>query len=185
MPITSNEEVKADTEITTLRFDVPQLVDDATIYEFLNTTLATDSIRQESCDAIIAREYYPIFSDKSEAIGILRRIKNISLVNIDFMYKQSLYVPQFELKKENFKTEKRLIAPDTCNMQDREYWRNIRKQFGSFCSISLPLFSEDREMVVIRLSYSCGSLCGYGGIYVFKKEDDIWKPFTAIDQWMS
>jgi hypothetical protein len=101
------------------------------------------------------------------------------------MYKQSLYGPQFELKKEKFKTEKRLIAPDTCNIQDREYWRNISKQFGSFCSISLPLFSEDRETAVIRLSYSCGSLCGYGGIYVFKKENGVCKPFTVIDQWIS
>lgn len=96
IPITSNEEVEDDIETTTLRFDAPQFVDDATIYEFLNTVLATDSIRLESGNAIIAREYYPIFSDKSEAIRILRRIKNISLANIDFMYKQSLYGPQFE-----------------------------------------------------------------------------------------
>jgi hypothetical protein len=78
IPITSNEEVEDDIETTTLRFDAPQLVDDATIYAFLNTAIGSDSLNLKLCNAIIAREYYPIFSDKSEAIRILRRIKNIS-----------------------------------------------------------------------------------------------------------
>lgn len=118
-PITSNEEVETDIEITTLRFDAPQLVDDATVYAFLNTAIGSDSLNLKLCNAIVAREYYPIFSDKSEAIGILRHIKDLSTIDVNFMYQQSLYSPMFELKKEKLKTEKRLIVPDTCEIFDK------------------------------------------------------------------
>lgn len=185
--VSKTEEAEADIETTTLRFDAPQLVDDATIYAFLNTTIASDSLNLKLCNAIVAREYYPIFSNKNEAIRILRNIKGLSTADIDYMYQQSLYSPRFELKKEKLKTEKHLITPDTCDIFDKNknYWHNIRQQFGSFCSISLPLFSKDRKTVLIGYLYSCGGLCGDGGYYVFRKENEIWTLVSILEEWVS
>lgn len=185
IPITSNEEVETDIEINTLRFDAQQLVDDTTIYEFLNTAIESDSLNLKLCNAIVAREYYPLFSDRSEATRILRNIKGLSTADIDFMYQQSLYSPKFELKKEKLKTEKGLKIPDACNIQDKAYWCHISKQFGSFCNISLPLFSEDRETALISYSYNCGVLCGHGGYYVFRKENTTWTLVSVLEEWVS
>lgn len=185
-PITSNEEIETDIEITTLRFDAQQLVDDTTIYEFLNTAIESDSLNLKLCNAIVAREYYPLFSDRSEATRILRNIKGLSTTDIDFIYQQSLYSPKFELKKEKLKTEKRLIVPDSCEIFDKNknYWHNVQQQFGSFCSISLPLFSTDRKTVLISYSYRCGGLCGDGGYYVFRKENAAWTLASVLEEWV-
>ncbi len=183
--VTLRGEIEVDT--ITLRFDAPQLVDDATIYAFLNTTIGSDSLNLNLCNAIVAREYYPLFSERSEATRILRKIKGLSTSDIDFMYQQSLYSPKFELKKEKLKTEKRLIVPDTCEIFDKNknYWHNILQQFGSFCSISLPLFSTDRKTVLISYSYNCGALCGHGGYYVFRKENTTWTLVSVLEEWVS
>ena len=51
---------------------------------------------------------------------------------------------------------------------------------------SIPLFSINRNYVIVQREYYCGSLCAYGGIYIYKKiTDKKWQRITAINTWVS
>ena len=52
-------------------------------------------------------------------------------------------------------------------------------------SISAPLFSIDKETIIIRISYFCGGLCGHGGTYVYKKEKKTWRLKLTLEEWIS
>ena len=51
---------------------------------------------------------------------------------------------------------------------------------------SVPLFSVDKNYVVVRKTYYCGSLCAYFGYYIYRKKDkDNWEFMTCINCGMS
>jgi hypothetical protein len=51
---------------------------------------------------------------------------------------------------------------------------------------SVPLFSLDKNYVIIRRQYYCGSLCAYGGFYIYKKiNKGKWKYITSVNTWIS
>jgi len=51
---------------------------------------------------------------------------------------------------------------------------------------SIPLFSLDRNYVIIYRSYHCGSLCAYGGYYVYRRIDkNNWVFVTSVNTWIS
>ena len=51
---------------------------------------------------------------------------------------------------------------------------------------SVPLFSVDKNYVVVRKTYYCGSLCAYFGYYIYRKIDkDNWEFVTCINCGMS
>ncbi|MFP9112614.1 hypothetical protein ACLI1A_01645 [Flavobacterium sp. RHBU_3] len=164
-----------------------QLVDDNTIYDFLNAAITTDTLNLRLCNTIIGQNHIFIFIDKAEANYILRTAKVFTAEDREYIYKQSLYSTQFKINKLKLKTDKNIIIPETCDINEgnKDYWHNIRKQFGSFCSLSMPLFSKDKQTVVLRYSYSCGMLCAHGGYYVFRKENNTWTLTTILNKWVS
>ncbi|MFT4224336.1 hypothetical protein [Dysgonomonas sp.] len=51
---------------------------------------------------------------------------------------------------------------------------------------SIPLFSLDKKYVIIHKQFYCGSLCAYGGYYLYRKVDeDNWEYVTTIHGWVS
>ena len=51
---------------------------------------------------------------------------------------------------------------------------------------SVPLFSVDKNYVVVRKTYYCGSLCAYFGYYIYRKKDKVnWEFVTCINCGMS
>ena len=52
-------------------------------------------------------------------------------------------------------------------------------------SISLPILSADNQTAVMQIDTHCGMLCGYGYIYIFKKENGKWKVVEKIQKWIS
>ena len=50
---------------------------------------------------------------------------------------------------------------------------------------TIPLFSVDKQTVIIMKEFYCGDLCAYGGTYIYKKSGDKWKLFAALNKWMS
>ncbi len=45
---------------------------------------------------------------------------------------------------------------------------------------SLPLFSLDRNYVVIHKSYYCGELCGYFGYYIYRRKGEGWEYIGCV-----
>ena len=51
---------------------------------------------------------------------------------------------------------------------------------------SIPLFSVDKNYVIIHRQYYCGSLCAHGGYYVYRRLDNNkWEYVTAVNTWIS
>jgi len=51
---------------------------------------------------------------------------------------------------------------------------------------SIPLFSLDRNYVIISKEYYCGSECAYGGIFVYRRiNENIWVFVTSVVTWVS
>ena len=51
---------------------------------------------------------------------------------------------------------------------------------------SIPLFSIDKNYVIIERFYYCGTECAYGGYYVYKRLDNNnWKYITIVHSWIS
>jgi hypothetical protein len=52
-------------------------------------------------------------------------------------------------------------------------------------SISVPLFTINNEIVIISFSYYCDGLCGFGGTFVYKKENGTWQKKLTLKEWIS
>lgn len=51
---------------------------------------------------------------------------------------------------------------------------------------SIPLFSADKNYVIVRRQYYCGYLCAYGGYYVYRRlGNNKWEYITAVNTWAS
>ena len=51
---------------------------------------------------------------------------------------------------------------------------------------SIPLFSKSKNIVIINKVFGCGSLCAYGGYYIYEKTDNnSWRLLKVINSWMS
>lgn len=152
-----------------------KLVDDATIYELINSCMTIDTAYFRKSDIIVGREFLPIFSNKEE---ILQADSIFKKEDVDFIYEQARYGPLFKIDQRKLKQEKAVILPDTCDVFGKDhkvYWENIHKQYPSFTTVSMPLFSRDHKTAIISLSYYCGMMCGYSGKYIYKKRTSKWQ----------
>ena len=51
---------------------------------------------------------------------------------------------------------------------------------------SLPLFSKNKNYVIIKREYYCGSLCAHGGYFIYRKLDKkTWSLVTVVNGWIS
>jgi hypothetical protein len=64
--------------------------------------------------------------------------------------------------------------------------KNTNQKRPNRYSYSIPLFSLDKKYVIIHKYYYCGSLCAYGGYYIYKRiEKNKWEYVVAVNTWMS
>jgi hypothetical protein len=54
-----------------------------------------------------------------------------------------------------------------------------RESAGGFSRLSLPGYSVDGYALMYGV-YGCGSLCGYGWLFVLKKTDGMWQVQSAV-----
>ena len=59
----------------------------------------------------------------------------------------------------------------------------IRRNYYSY---SIPIFTPDFTFVFLNKTFYCGSVCAYGGVYLYKKNDEnSWELVTILNGWMS
>jgi len=54
-----------------------------------------------------------------------------------------------------------------------------------FHYVSIPLFSTDKNIAIIKYGVWCGNECGHGGIYIYKKINGEWKLVDVRSKWIS
>lgn len=85
-----------------------------------------------------------------------------------------------------------LIKQIACDQ--RRKWRRrdlkkagleLRSNQKDIWHFSTPLFTLDRQHVIIGIGNHCGSLCGEGDIYIYRKQDDKWVLWKKVAHWVS
>ncbi len=65
-------------------------------------------------------------------------------------------------------------------------WAQFRNKYRKgVTGFSCPLFTADKGKCVVFRSYSCGSLCGEGACFIYKKIKGNWVLVKVIPDWIS
>lgn len=95
-----------------------------------------------------------------------------------------------------FTIDDKMFLASQCKKQKKR-WDKIARDVGfikcrklhlsNIHHLSIPLFSMDRQFVLIRESYYCGSLCAYSAIKIYKRKKDGegWEFLKSINGMMS
>lgn len=106
-----------------------------------------------------------LFKKKGGSDTIFKTVDRAFLLQQYFSIKDSIWHNRF--KNSKLTKNKRQIKPN------RYYY-------------SVPLFSVDKNYVVVRKTYYCGSLCAYFGYYIYRKIDKVsWELVTCVNCGMS
>lgn len=154
-------------------------------YEFLNSIVVSDTVIHFN----LANE--PDFRHiLDDTLYILLDTTYFSPSDAQFMRQQLTKGKHFK-----WKSNKITGAKIVSSKRIRKYFKNgidkgwtifNKKYDGGFTRFSIPLFTLDRNTCIIYKSSHCGSLCGGGGISLYKKVDGKWKYITTIGTiWIS
>ena len=161
---------------------VPDSLICATINNFVNDT----SIHEfQNCNRFVDKDFRKVLL-KEDSLVILRLDSIFTKEDMDFIFRQNLNSVYFRSGK--CLKNKVLISADTLlNFEIMEFWPKFRKKYGEggYCSISMPLFSVNHDIVIIRYSRNNGRLNASGVTYIFKKSNGKWIKIYCIDAWIS
>lgn len=167
-----------------------QLVDDQTIYEFLNYNFEHKDPAFFDCENIINQEWYPCFFTHEDSLALIKMDTIFTKADTDFIFRQAEYVQYFNLNQ-TLLPNKNIIKIDTTKAynNDREirgvYYEELYKKHGPLCTIKMPLFSVDRKTVYISTGLTCGTLCGAGATYIYRKVNGKWILIKTLNEWVS
>jgi hypothetical protein len=154
-------------------------------YEFLNSIIASDTIVRFN----LANE--PDFKHiLDDTLYIFRDTTYFSPSDAQFMRQQLAKAKHFKWRSNRI-TGAQIISGKRIRKYFKngigEGWTIFKKKYkGGFTKFSVPLFTLDRNTCIIYKSSHCGSLCGGGGISLYKKVDGKWKYITTIGTiWIS
>ncbi|MFP9099950.1 hypothetical protein ACLI09_12950 [Flavobacterium sp. RHBU_24] len=183
----SNEEKPTSVNITPDP-NAKQLVGDKTIYEFINSIIASDTSYFNHCNTIIGREYLPPFMYERDSLQIVQADSIFTKADADFIFKQARYSTTFKLNERNLAEARTVVLPEfeeALGEKRHKFWERLLDECEPYCLVSMPLFSADFKTAMIRLSYSCGALCGTGGLYIYRKTEGKWELIATWNEWVS
>lgn len=164
------------------------IVSDTLVSRTLNYFIKT-KLKDTIGGKYLNKTIFPVLS-KEDSLNILRLTSIFTKADMDYIFKQNTNSRFFEINK--FVENLQLVSADTLrafrNTKDiDDFWSKFHEKYGDggFVEISVPIFSLNRELIIIRYSYSCGGLCGSGFTTIFKKNGDEWDELRVLDAWIS
>ena len=166
------------------------LVDKRDISDLINFCMKSKSKIFKNCTHVWDQD--PIFYfTEYDSLQITKQNAIFSKDDLAFIFKQALINPQLKLDSEIISEDK--LVPLNIEMafnRDRkireEYLQENRNKYSQICTLSIPLFSRNKNVAIVKIGYSCGALCGEGGIYIYKKEKNgNWTLIKSISDWVS
>lgn len=186
---------KVATQTDTVKL-VPNPVDDSTIYEFINF-VANDKNEKHFVlrgDKVLDKPFlnFPLRNNTYNLIDSLKKDSTFSKDDIEFLEVQLQSAKDFQINHELF-NGKEIISKDTIEKFRSgpegvwTFWETYKKKYGEagYCNITLPLFSKDKQKVIINIAYSCGGKCGEGGFFIYQKVKGKWKQIKELSWWIS
>lgn len=177
------------------------------IYAILRTLQANDSIKllpiQNMAENLLATQEN-LTEDSTLLHTIAKQIDSLGLGNFclrqeDFMYfteqyqqKNSYKIDRDSLKVEHFIPQSEVdILENQGNLATEEVhkaWNVFFEKYGKnayFYNISIPYFSQDRNIAIVTVRVKCGAFCGGGHKAILVKSSDKWKLLCKMYKWSS
>jgi len=114
----------------------------------------------------------------------------IDTIDIDFMYNQ--IESKFTYKLDSSKINRQTLGINEIHKLfsnwnvDDGYDKLMKKhKILSYLVISEPLYSVDKQEILIDVEYFCGSKCGTGITYLFKMKNGLWTIIYKRENWIS
>ena len=180
------------TEGKTVKEAAPDMVvEDSVVYGFINEVI--DGARPDStvdCDKLADKTIIGFTHTEIDSAHLDSLL--FSKKDITFIQRQLSVMQYFKLNPQDIHN-KQIISSDTLMtfFKKREgsesFWSSYRKKYGKggFCSMSMPLFSLDKETAIFHMSYHCGGMCGHGGTYIYKRKKGKWTVVKELSSWIS
>ncbi|MCZ2459175.1 MAG: hypothetical protein LC128_06680 [Chitinophagales bacterium] len=69
------------------------------------------------------------------------------------------------------------------NWEEGSGWEKFKNVYGKeeLYSLSVPIFTKDKNFCIIEINRSCGSLCGTYCTLIFKRQGNQWKLFRELE----
>ena len=172
------------------------------VYEIINSILADNKL----IDAAIIESVLPILavdtigdyklkadSITKEEIWDSEKIKkhfNLSeIVFIKDLVKSQKYNDfEFDSSKTKIRTIRSSILKSIFKLyktQGAFDFLSKKSKINSFIKISIPLFNQNKNKVIIAYKTFCGPLCGGGGIYIYEKKNSKWIQIERLGEWVN
>lgn len=162
------------------------LVPDSLICATINYFVNEASIDEfKNCSRFVDRDFRKVLFSK-DSLTILKLDSIFTKEDLDFIFRQNLNSVYYK-PGECLKNMVLISGDSLLNFESLEFWYKFSKKYGKggFCSISMPLFSVNHDIVILKYSSSLGRLNASGGTYIFKKIDDKWVEIYCIEAWIS
>ena len=163
-----------------------QLVDDKTIYDFLNSVIVTDSSYKYSKTIVGSLGF--LWLEKSDSLQLLKADTIFSKEDVHFIFKQARMKHFYNINKNELCQGKNVIYLDEKKVFGNgksEYWSELHEKHGSMYTMTMPVFSLDRKTAMISTSHHCGFHCGTGATYIYKKFNYRWQLIAVWNKWVS
>ena len=81
------------------------------------------------------------------------------------------------------------IAWDTLSNifnSDQDAWKYFHEKHDwGYCTLLKPIFLRDNTICIYYSDFHCGITCGGGSLYIYIKQNGVWKVFTELVTWIS
>lgn len=69
------------------------------------------------------------------------------------------------------------------NSKEGSGWEKFKSVYGKeeLYSLSVPIFTKDKNYCIVEINRSCGSLCGTYCTLIFKRQENQWKLFKELE----
>jgi hypothetical protein len=183
--------------ITTKSQTYSSVISDFEIVDFINKDLAKNFVKKESWinprywKPHISNYYYKdsadrnsklrnphfLFKPNTTASGIVTASLLDSILSrkdIDFFKEQIEGLLEGEDWKDTFQKAKIVSNPPLDKNGNPKQVVEV---------YSIPIFSFDRQHVILMKGFYCGLLCGYGGYHLYKRSGEDWVVIRILDEW--
>lgn len=164
------------------------VISDQEIYDFMNIALLNgDSLRTDKRE-FLKLNCFTITHDSYMAKFISSQADTVLTAQDKTFMKSQITNQKYLWDKDKLVNVWCITPQDISKIKkDKAYWENFRKQFGKYGHhyYSIPIFSKDRNTVIIEHSGSGDWLLGSGSISIYKKINGNWQFIKSETLWIS
>lgn len=154
------------------------LVADSITYGFVNAILSQNfKYHSYTCNIVLDKVLDPTFLTAGDSITLLSMDSLFSHSDVAYVYEQFAWSDSFKLNPALVRG-RNVIQLDSLlhNKSGKSFYKAFVEKYGDsgFCNVSMPLFSEDKSIAIVKKGMLCGRFCGEEETLVYRKINGEW-----------